>query len=77
MILLVVYVGAVAVLFLFVVMMLDIDFTEMKSGALEYAPVGALVGIILAAELIIVLGGSALNISAASRKRRQSDPAAE
>jgi NADH-quinone oxidoreductase subunit J len=59
MILLVVYVGAVAVLFLFVVMMLDVDFAEMKSGALEYAPVGALVGIILAAELIIVLAGNA------------------
>ena len=59
MILLVVYVGAVAVLFLFVVMMLDVDFAELKSGALQYAPVGALVGIILAAELIIVLGGYA------------------
>ncbi len=57
MILLVVYVGAVAVLFLFVVMMLDVDFAELKSGALQYAPVGALVGIILAAELIVVLGG--------------------
>jgi NADH-quinone oxidoreductase subunit J len=58
MILLVVYVGAVAVLFLFVVMMLDVDFAELKKGALEYAPIGALVGVILAAELIIVLGGS-------------------
>jgi NADH-quinone oxidoreductase subunit J len=58
MILLVVYVGAVAVLFLFVVMMLDIDFAQMRSGILEYAPVGALVGLILAAELIVVLGGT-------------------
>ncbi|EHK56616.1 NADH-quinone oxidoreductase subunit J [Allomesorhizobium alhagi] len=57
MILLVVYVGAVAVLFLFVVMMLDVDFAELKSGALQYAPVGAMVGLILAAELVIVLGG--------------------
>lgn len=57
MILLVVYVGAVAVLFLFVVMMLDVDFAELKEGALQYAPVGALVGLILAAELIVVLGG--------------------
>ncbi|MEO3999131.1 NADH-quinone oxidoreductase subunit J [Mesorhizobium sp. CAU 1732] len=57
MILLVVYVGAVAVLFLFVVMMLDVDFAELKSGALQYAPIGALVGLILAAELVIVLGG--------------------
>jgi NADH-quinone oxidoreductase subunit J len=60
MILLVVYVGAVAVLFLFVVMMLDVDFAELKSGALQYAPIGALVGLILAAELIVVTGGYAL-----------------
>jgi NADH-quinone oxidoreductase subunit J len=57
MILLVVYVGAVAVLFLFVVMMLDVDFAELKSGALQYAPIGALVGLVLAAELIVVVGG--------------------
>lgn len=59
MILLVVYVGAVAVLFLFVVMMLDVDFTELKSGALQYAPIGAVIGLILVAELVIVLGGYA------------------
>ncbi|TPW30444.1 NADH-quinone oxidoreductase subunit J [Pararhizobium mangrovi] len=58
MILLVVYVGAVAVLFLFVVMMLDIDLGRIRSGVLEYAPIGALVGVILLAELIVVLGGS-------------------
>ena len=57
MILLVVYVGAVAVLFLFVVMMLDVDFAALKRGALQYAPAGALVGLILAAELIVVVGG--------------------
>jgi len=50
-----VYVGAVMVLFLFVVMMLDVDFAEMKEGALQYAPIGALVGLILAAELIVVV----------------------
>jgi NADH-quinone oxidoreductase subunit J len=61
MILLVVYVGAVAVLFLFVVMMLDIDFTELRSGVLEYAPIGALIGVILAAELIVVVGGSVIS----------------
>lgn len=65
MILLVVYVGAVAVLFLFVVMMLDVDFAEMKSGALDYAPMGALVGVILAAELIVVLAGNAFFPAAA------------
>lgn len=58
--LLVVYVGAVAVLFLFVVMMLDIDFTELRAGILRYAPVGALIGIVLLAELIVVLGGAYL-----------------
>ena len=61
MILLVVYVGAVAVLFLFVVMMLDVDFALLKRGALQYAPIGALVGLVLAAELVIVLGGYAFS----------------
>ena len=61
MILLVVYVGAVAVLFLFVVMMLDVDFAELKQGALQYAPIGGLIGLILAAELIIVVGGYAFS----------------
>ncbi|MFU0503237.1 NADH-quinone oxidoreductase subunit J [Pseudaminobacter sp. NGMCC 1.201702] len=61
MILLVVYVGAVAVLFLFVVMMLDVDFAELKSGALQYAPIGAMVGLILAAELIVVGAGYAFS----------------
>ena len=60
MILLVVYIGAVAVLFLFVVMMLDVDFAELKQGAQQYAPIGGLVGLILAAELIIVIGGYTL-----------------
>ena len=52
MILVIVYVGAVAVLFLFVVMMLDIDFVELRSGFVRYLPVGALVGLILLAELV-------------------------
>ncbi|MBL4876134.1 MAG: NADH-quinone oxidoreductase subunit J, partial [Cohaesibacteraceae bacterium] len=60
MILLVVYVGAVAVLFLFVVMMLDVDFVEMRQGFLQYLPVGALIGIILLIELIAAIGGWAL-----------------
>ncbi|MBJ3784450.1 NADH-quinone oxidoreductase subunit J [Devosia sediminis] len=54
--LIVVYVGAVAVLFLFVVMMLDVDFAELKSGLLAYAPVGMLVGGILFLELLLVAG---------------------
>ena len=64
--LLVVYVGAVAVLFLFVVMMLDVDFAELKSGVMQYAPVGALIGIILAAELIVVLVGSVFSPNVAT-----------
>jgi NADH-quinone oxidoreductase subunit J len=56
MILVVVYVGAVAVLFLFVVMMLDVDFAELREGFLQYLPVGALVGIIFLAELLLVVG---------------------
>ena len=57
MILVVVYVGAVAVLFLFVVMMLDINFVELREGFLQYLPVGALIGIILLLELLLILGG--------------------
>jgi NADH-quinone oxidoreductase subunit J len=49
-----VYVGAVAVLFLFVVMMLDVDFVELKQGFLTYLPIGALVAIILLLEMILV-----------------------
>ncbi|MFZ1814487.1 MAG: NADH-quinone oxidoreductase subunit J [Rhizobiaceae bacterium] len=54
--LIVVYVGAVAVLFLFVVMMLDVDFAELREGFLQYLPVGGLVGFIVLAELLMVLG---------------------
>jgi len=57
MILVIVYVGAVAVLFLFVVMMLDVDFVELKQGFLQYVPLGGLVALILAGELVVVLGG--------------------
>ncbi len=57
MILVVVYVGAVAVLFLFVVMMLDVDFAVLKQGFLQYFPIGALVGAIVLIELVLVVGG--------------------
>ena len=56
MILVVVYVGAVAVLFLFVVMMLDVDFAELRQGFLQYLPVGALVGVVFMVELLLVVG---------------------
>jgi NADH-quinone oxidoreductase subunit J len=57
MILIIVYVGAVLVLFLFVVMMLDVDFTELRQGFLQYLPIGALLGGILLIELVLVLIG--------------------
>jgi NADH-quinone oxidoreductase subunit J len=56
MILVIVYVGAVAVLFLFVVMMLDIDFADLRGGFVRFLPIGALVGFILLAELVLVIG---------------------
>jgi len=56
MILVVVYVGAVAVLFLFVVMMLDIDFVALRRGFMEYLPFGALIGLVLMSELLIAVG---------------------
>jgi NADH-quinone oxidoreductase subunit J len=60
MILIVVYVGAVAVLFLFVVMMLDVDFTELRQGVLNYLPIGAGVGIVLLIELVFVVISSVI-----------------
>src|SRR5213595_2440984 len=56
MILIVVYVGAVAVLFLFVVMMLDVDFAELREGFLQYLPIGGLVGVVFLAEILLVVG---------------------
>ncbi len=56
MILVVVYVGAVAVLFLFVVMMLDVDFEKLREGMAQYLPIGGIIGLILLAELLLVLG---------------------
>src|SRR5579859_6881230 len=60
MILVVVYVGAVAVLFLFVVMMLDIDFTALRRGLKQHLALGLSVGVVLLAELIIVVGAWAV-----------------
>ena len=56
MLLVIVYVGAVAVLFLFVVMMLDIDFAELRSGVMKYAAVGLALAVALVAEIIIAIG---------------------
>ena len=68
MILVVVYVGAVAVLFLFVIMMLDVDFAQLRAGFIDYLPFGLLIGAIFLAELLLVAGGFAItpNISAAA-----------
>jgi NADH-quinone oxidoreductase subunit J len=70
MILVIVYVGAVAVLFLFVVMMLDINFVEMRQGFLQYLPVGGLIGVILLIELLFIFASwtvtpDAANVAAA------------
>ena len=56
MILVVVYVGAVAVLFLFVVMMLDVNVTSTREGFIRYLPVGGMIGLVLLAELVLVGG---------------------
>jgi NADH-quinone oxidoreductase subunit J len=66
MVLVIVYVGAVAVLFLFVVMMLNVNFVELRRGVLQYLPIGALVGILLLIELLVVLGGWVVIPQAAS-----------
>ncbi len=66
--LVIVYVGAVAVLFLFVVMMLDVDFAELKKGSLQYLPFGALIGLILVAELVMAGSAWVLKPAAAAAK---------
>ena len=64
MILVVVYVGAVAVLFLFVVMMLDVDFVQLRQGMLNYLPVGGTIGLIVLVELALVVGTWAISSDA-------------
>ncbi len=61
MILIVVYVGAVAVLFLFVVMMLDINYVRLREGFLQYLPIGGVIGLILLIEIGVVIGGWSLS----------------
>jgi NADH-quinone oxidoreductase subunit J len=61
MVLIFVYVGAVATLFLFVIMMLDVDFAELREGFLEYLPIGLVIGAIFLAELLLVGGGWVIN----------------
>ena len=61
MVLVVVYVGAVAVLFMFVVMMLNVNFVKMRQGVMQYLPIGGLVGLILLVELVLVAGSWTLS----------------
>jgi NADH-quinone oxidoreductase subunit J len=65
MVLIFVYVGAVATLFLFVIMMLDVDFTELREGFLEYLPIGLVIGGIFFFELFLVVGFWVMNPSVA------------
>ena len=67
MILVIVYVGAVAVLFLFVVMMLDINFVELRQGFLQYLPIGGLIGVVLLIELVFILASWTLAPDMASK----------
>ena len=68
MLLVIVYVGAVAVLFLFVVMMLDIDFSALRSGFVRYLPVGFLFALVLAAEVVVGFFGYSAGGIALSRR---------
>ncbi|MDQ0393822.1 NADH-quinone oxidoreductase subunit J [Labrys monachus] len=73
-ILIVVYVGAVAVLFLFVVMMLDVDFTELRQGFLQYMPIGFVVGVIVLIELLMVVIGWVISPGVVANPAMQIDP---
>jgi NADH-quinone oxidoreductase subunit J len=75
MVLVIVYVGAVAVLFMFVVMMLDINFVRLREGFLQYLPIGGLIGLILLVELIFVVGSWALTPQERAMLAQQPAPA--
>ncbi len=77
MILIVVYVGAVAVLFLFVVMMLDVDFAELGQGFLQYLPIGVIVGLVFLVELLLVVGSWVIGPGVASAIRAPIPSAAQ
>ena len=76
-ILIVVYVGAVAVLFLFVVMMLDVDFAQSRKGLLQYAPIGIVVGLVLLLELLLVAGTFVISPDVASSSALPIDASVE
>ena len=77
MLLVIVYVGAVAVLFLFVVMMLDVDFAELRAGMARYLPVGLLIGLILLVQLGFAFGAWAISDTALSLRQAVTPSPAE
>ena len=77
MLLIVVYVGAVAVLFLFVVMMLDVDFVELKQGLLQYLPIAGTVAVVIVVELILVVAAWTFPDDAALARQHPSPTAAQ
>ena len=74
MLMLIVYVGAVAVLFLFVVMMLDVDFAELREGMAQLLPVGLLIGLVLLVQLGFVFGGWEVSEQALSLRQAVTPP---
>ena len=74
MLLIVVYVGAVAVLFLFVVMMLDVDFAELRQGFAQYLPFGGMVALVIAVEMVMVVAAVATNGAAAKNALPNASP---
>ncbi len=77
MILVIVYVGAVAVLFLFVVMMLDVNFAELRAGFAKYLPIGAVISLILLAELVLLGAGWVFDANTATVASSPTPPSAE
>ena len=77
MILVIVYVGAVAVMFLFVVMMLDINYTELRKGVQDYLPIGLLIGFILLVEMVFIVGGWSMTDGIATTITSATPPANE
>ena len=75
MLLIIVYVGAVAVLFLFVVMMLNIDFAELRAGFARYAAIGVVFAIALAAEIMVAFGAWSAGVIELGRRAAPIDPA--
>jgi NADH-quinone oxidoreductase subunit J len=74
---LIVYVGAVAVLFLFVVMMLDVDFAELRAEMAQYLPVGMLIGVVLLVQLGFAFGAWEISDEALSLRAAVTPPPAE